>query len=135
MLKAQALDIKRHFLLVHTVHKWGKCYKQLSGLSPFYEHFLKSFISSYLNELKYHRLCVWFGLVILKIHCNKVKISPWYGRLCASGIPTRHCEGGYVGYFHDQSKIEDLNTQLLDVRTVLQNASPLLEGSFSWSGL
>lgn len=35
MLKAQALDSERHFLLVHTVHKWGKFYKQLLGLSPF----------------------------------------------------------------------------------------------------
>lgn len=35
MLKAQALDIKIHSLLVHTVYKWGKFYKQLLGLSPF----------------------------------------------------------------------------------------------------
>lgn len=35
MLKAQALDSKMHFLLEHTVYKWGKFNKQLLGLSPF----------------------------------------------------------------------------------------------------
>lgn len=38
---------------------------------------------------------------------------------------------GYVGYFHDQSKSEDLNTQLLDAGTVLQNVSLPLERPFS----
>lgn len=62
---------------------------------------------------------------------TKSKSFLGHDRLCASGIPTGHCEGMWA-IFTIEVKVR---TQLLDAETVLQNASLPLEGPFPQGGL